>query len=70
MMQALAHATTHAFARALLDIARRVPAGLVAWSGSDPGPRFAVHRNNVRVSLVAALADTFPVVQPWARRRA
>jgi len=63
MMQALAHATTHAFAGALLDSARAVPAGLVAWNGSDPGLRFAVHRNNVRVSLVAALADTFPVVR-------
>lgn len=63
MMQALAHATTHAFAGALLDSAGAVPAGLVAWNGSDPGLRFAVHRNNVRASLVAALADTFPVVR-------
>ena len=52
-----------AFAAALLDPALPVPAGLVTWNGSDPGVRFAVHRNNVVVSLVAALADTFPVVR-------
>lgn len=53
----------HAFAAALLDPAQPVPAGLVAWNGSDPAVRFAVYRNNVVVSLVAALADTFPVVR-------
>jgi len=53
----------HAFAAALLDPAQPVPAGLVAWNGSDPTVRFAVYRNNVVVSLVAALADTFPVVR-------
>lgn len=55
--------TQHAFASALLDAARPVPAGLVAWNGSDVGVRFAVHRNNVVVSLVGVLADTFPVVR-------
>lgn len=50
-------------AAALLDPARPVPAGLRAWNGSDPAARFAVYRNNVIVSLVAALADTFPVVR-------
>lgn len=53
---------THAdFAAALLDPARPCPAGLVTWNGSDPASRFAVYRNNVVVSLVDALADTFPV---------
>lgn len=51
------------FAAALLDPARPVPAGLRAWNGSDPAPRFGVHRNNVIVSLVDALADSFPVVR-------
>lgn len=51
------------FAAALLDAARPTPPGLFAWNGSDPGVRLAVHRNNVMVSLVDALADTFPVVQ-------
>lgn len=51
-----------AFARALLDPTQPVPAGLCAWNGSDPGVRFAVYRNNVVHSLVAVLADTFPVV--------
>ncbi len=51
------------FAAALLDPVRQLPAGLRAWNGSDPTARFAVHRNNVVVSLVLALADGFPVVQ-------
>lgn len=58
-----ARPTQHAFARALLDPALPAPAGLVAWNGSDPAVRFAVYRNNVVHSLVAALADTFPVVR-------
>lgn len=55
--------TQRDLAAALLDPARPVPAGLLAWNGSDPAARFAVHRNNVVVSLVAALAETFPVVR-------
>lgn len=51
------------FAAALLDAERPVPAGLCAWNGSDPARRFAVYRNNVIVSLVEALGDTFPVVK-------
>ena len=49
------------FATALLDPALPCPAGLVVWNGSDPASRFAVYRNNVVVSLVDALADTFAV---------
>lgn len=51
------------FADALLDPLQPCPAGLRTWNGSDPARRLAVYRNNVRVSLVDALADTFPVVQ-------
>jgi len=51
------------FAAALRDPAAALPSGLRAWNGSDPAARFAVHRNNVVSSLVAALADTFPVVR-------
>lgn len=54
--------TQAAFARALLDPRAPVP-GLRAWNGSDPTVRLDVHRNTVVVSLVDALADTFPVVQ-------
>lgn len=50
-------------AAALLDPTRVLPEGLRAWNGSDPTARFAVHRNNVVVSMVQALADGFPVVQ-------
>lgn len=51
------------FARALLDPAAACPAGLFAANGSDPARRLAVHRNNIVVSLVDALADGFPVVR-------
>lgn len=52
-----------AFAEALLARDFDCPPGLRTWNGSDPGPRFAVYRNNLVVSLVDALADTYPVVQ-------
>jgi hypothetical protein len=49
------------FAEALLAAEPVCPPGLRAWNGSDPGRRFAVYRNNVMISLIDALADTFPV---------
>lgn len=52
-----------AFAHALLDAELPCPTGLSTWNGSDPTLRFAVYRNNVMVSLIDALADTYPVVQ-------
>jgi hypothetical protein len=63
MSAASARSTQRAFAGALLDPARPVPPGLATWNGSDPTLRFAVYRNNVVSSLVAALADTFPVLR-------
>lgn len=51
------------FASALLDPAQPCPDGLLAWNGSDPNQRFAVYRNNIVVSLIDALAATFPVCQ-------
>ncbi len=51
------------FAEALLDPQQPCPPGLTTWNGSDPARRFAVYRNNVIVSLVDALADTFAVTQ-------
>lgn len=51
------------FSAALLDPQLPCPPGLRAWNGSDVARRFAVHRNNVVVSLVDVLADAFPVVQ-------
>lgn len=51
------------FFDALRDPARPIPAGLITWNGSDPAVRFAVYRNNVIVSLIDALADTYPVAQ-------
>lgn len=52
-----------AFAQALFDPRLACPGGLKTWNGSDPEVRFAVYRNNVVVSLIDALADTFPVLQ-------
>lgn len=63
MNQAPAHPAQQDFAAALLDPMRPVPPGLQAWNGADPGPRFAVYRNNVVFSLVGVLRDTFPVVR-------
>lgn len=51
------------FAAVLLAPTFDCPPGLKAWNGSDPEKRFAVYRNNVMVSLVDALADSYPVVQ-------
>ena len=51
------------FAQALLNAELPCPSGLKTCNGSDPELRFAVYRNNVMVSLIDALADTYPVVQ-------
>jgi hypothetical protein len=51
-----------AWSAALLDPQAPVPAGVVAWNGSDTRQRFNVYRNNVVVSLTNALCDSFPVV--------
>lgn len=40
-----------------------VPAGLIARDPSEIERRFAVYRNNVAVSLTAALANRFPVIR-------
>lgn len=52
-----------AFADALLAADAVCPPGLTTWNGSAPEKRFAVYRNNVVVSLIDALADSFPVTQ-------
>ena len=49
------------WAQALLEPAFPTPADLVTHNGSDPARRLGVYRNNVIVSLVDALASTFPV---------
>ena len=51
-----------AFAAPLLNPEWPAPPGLKTWNGSDPAARYAVYRNNVMVSLVDALAASFPVV--------
>lgn len=55
--------TQGAFAEALLTAEYACPPGLTTWNGSAPEKRFAVYRNNVIVSLIDAMADSFPVTQ-------
>jgi hypothetical protein len=57
------HASRHReFARALLDPGLAAPAGLCSATGSAQRG-FDVHRNNVVVALVDALAEAFPVTR-------
>src|ERR1700730_7470011 len=51
------------FTQALLDPSARGPSAIRGATHHESERRFAVHRNNVTVSLVAALAARFPVVQ-------
>jgi len=53
--------TQRAFARALGDPDLPVPEGVTGLQGSQAKCRFAIYRNNVAVSLIDALADSFPV---------
>lgn len=50
------------FARALLDPAQPVPAGLVAPDGLPSPRRFGVYRNNIVVGLTHTLKDAYPAV--------
>ncbi len=50
------------FAHRLLDPHQKIPADVATRMGIDPVHRFNVHRNNVMLSLIEALQDTFPVV--------
>lgn len=59
----IAAALQHEFVDALLLPSRPVPSGMRTGGQPDLQRRFAVHRNNVVVSLIAALAETFPVCQ-------
>ncbi|MCK1384426.1 DNA-binding domain-containing protein [Bradyrhizobium sp. 21] len=51
-----------AFAPALLDPTRTVPAIVTGPNGKAAGRRYAVYRNNVTVSLIDALAAIYPAV--------
>ncbi|MCB1338059.1 MAG: putative DNA-binding domain-containing protein [Maritimibacter sp.] len=51
------------FPPALLDPGLAAPAGLVDQQARPAGRRFDVYRNNVVVSLKAALATGFPVIE-------
>jgi hypothetical protein len=58
MREAFAHEAE--FRHGVLDPVRAVPAMLSEARGGDVTNRFAVYRNNVTVSLVAALAAIYP----------
>ena len=51
------------FARGLTDPTRPTPADVVGPRGKAAIKRYNVYRNNVTVSLINALADTYPAVQ-------
>src|SRR5262245_46269610 len=51
------------FARGLLNPARAIPVDVVGPGEKAPIKRYNVYRNNVTVSLIDALAATFPAVQ-------
>jgi hypothetical protein len=51
------------FAQALLDPSLAAPRGIGGEDRSDVTRRFAVHRNNMVVGLVNAIAARFPVVE-------
>jgi hypothetical protein len=52
-----------AFAAALTDPSRPVPADVISPRGERDSRRFAVYRNNVFVGLTEALAKRFPVTR-------
>jgi hypothetical protein len=52
-----------AFAPALLDPAHEVPSVVTGPNGKAAAKRYNVYRNNVTVSLINALAATYPAVQ-------
>lgn len=54
--------TEQAFVAGLLDPSR-MARGLVAGVGTEVGARYDIYRNNVTVSLINALAATYPAVQ-------
>jgi hypothetical protein len=52
-----------AFASALLDPDQAVPSSVSGPNGKGAGKRYNVYRNNVTVSLINALAATFPATR-------
>src|SRR5258708_38830903 len=51
------------FSRALFDAQRETPASVTGPHGKAAVKRYNVYRNNVTVSLIAALAAIFPATQ-------
>ena len=62
-MEKLQPSFAAAFARGLTDPARATPEDVVGPRGKAAIKRYNVYRNNVTVSLIDALAATYPAVQ-------
>ena len=52
-----------AFGIALLDAERAIPRGVIGPGGKAAAKRYNVYRNNATVSLIDALAASFPEIQ-------
>lgn len=61
--EADAAGTLSAFTTALTDADAAVPAGIVGPDGGPARKRFNVYRNNVAVSLIDALSQTYPAIE-------
>ena len=55
--------TIAAFAQALADPARAAPPQTLGREGRPDARRFAIYRNNIAVSLIAAIEARYPVVR-------
>lgn len=53
--------TIEAFAKALRDPTRAAPAQTMGRAGGPDARRFAIYRNNIAVSLIAAIEARYPV---------
>jgi hypothetical protein len=55
--------TIDSFARALVDASRAPPPETIGRAGAPDARRFAIYRNNIAVSLIAALEARYPVAR-------
>lgn len=63
MRDAMPETFETSFAEALLGAEPTFPPGIAAPTAAIPARRFAVYRNNVMASLVAALTRRYPVIE-------
>jgi Putative DNA-binding domain len=51
------------FAESLLDEQQIIPEGIICREGANLSKRYAIYKNNVMISLIAALRTRFPVTE-------